>query len=458
MADSTFRVGGLASGMDTNSIIDQLVTLESQPITILQQQQSAVKTQVSALADLVSSLSSLQTATDDLGQNGVLSTATSTANTSFSAAPGSSATPGDYSVQVVSLARASKWRSAGFGSGAGMTSGTLRLTVQGVTYPPLTSDPLQVTDGESLADVAFAIQRSGAPVSATVLSDGTSSYLSITARDTGYPLGGTAASALSVDFQADGLGTAGQAPAFAEIQGAQNAHLVVDGLDMYRQANTISDAVPGTTLTLKTEGGPAEDLVLGTDVSGTAGRLQKFVDAYNALNKLVQRQLNPSKDTDRSTSLVGDAQVRSLQEKMHALVSSVVPGLATVRTLADVGVKTNRDGSLSLDQSVLTGAMDRDPAAVNALFSTKGSGISALVDTLVTQQTEPGDGALVTDQASLNDRVSQMDDQITQMQARIDAFRTNLVNQFAAMENTVSGLKSVGSYLTSWASAQSSSK
>jgi flagellar hook-associated protein 2 len=448
ISDSIFRAGGLASGLDTNSIIDQLVKLESAPLDRLRARQGGIKTQISALADIVAKLSDLGSAASDLGSNGVLAAKAVSTNDAFTALPGSAAVAGRYSIEVSQLARASKWRSAGFAPGAGHPGGSLALTVKGKTY-----DAIAVTAGASLEDVASAIRALGAPVSAVVLNTGTQSYLSVTAMDTGLPAGGGAA--LRVDFTPDVAPAPGDPPTWSETQTALNATVVVDGLPFSRSSNTISDVVPGTTLSLRKGGAPAEDLVVATDPDATQARLQRFVDAYNGVMKLVQRQLNPSKDTDRGASLAGDPAVRTLQSKLQRLLTTQIGG-STVRTLADVGVKTARDGSLSLDETTLQAALGRDPGSVNALFSTASTGVSALVKSLVDLQTRAGDGALTARQGGLGDTVKAMDDQADALQRRIDAFRDNLVKQFTAMEGTVSGLKSIGNFLAAQTTGKSS--
>ena len=436
-----FTAGGLATGMDTSSIVEQLVSLESRPLSLLRSRQSGMKTQVSALGDLISKLSALATAAKDLGDAGVLGTRSVSANDAFEAVPGSAATAGRYGVQVAELARAAKWRSGAFAAGATHAGGTLTLTVQGKTY-----DPITVADGASLGDVAAQLRALGAPVSAAVLSDGASSYLSITARDTGHPPAGAPADALTIAFAPAGA-PAGQLPAYAQIEGARNASFTVDGLLFTRQSNTVSDALPGVTLTLKKEGGPAEDLVVANDPAATKGRLQKFVDAYNAVMATVQRQLSPAEGSNRGASLQGDAAVRGLQRRMQALIVAAVPGLGTTSTLADLGVKTARDGSLSIDQATLDRAVARDPAAVNGLFSSASTGLSALASDLATSYTRAGDGVLVARQKGLDENIRSLDRQAEAMAARIETFRKNLLRQFAAMEEAVSGYKSIGDFL-----------
>jgi len=453
---ATFSAGGLASGIDTNSIVDQLVKLESRPIDLLRQRQTGIKTQVSTLAQIISKLSSLGTAAAELGSAGVLAVKVASSNDAFAATPGTGALAGRYSVRVDRLAQAAKWRSGAFGSAtAPVVGGTLQLTVAGTAY-----DPITVTDGMALSDVAFAIRQSGAPVSATVLTarDG-EAYLSVTARDTGYS-GADPSQALSLAFTA--TGSAGTDPAFAETQAATNAAFSIDGIDFVRSTNTVTDALPGVTLALKKGAtapapqGAAEDLVLQTDVEASQARLQTLVDAYNGVMGLVQAQLAVREDTDRSRTLAGDASVRALQAGLQRLVVTRVPGLPTVSTLADLGVRTARDGSLSIDATAFGAALARDPGALDALFSTATTGLSAVTSSFVQGQVGDGTGLLVTHRSGLDATVRALDDQAEAMQRRVDAFRERLVRQFAAMESAVSAYKSIGAFLTSQASQSSS--
>lgn len=445
-----FQAGGLSSGMDTGSIIDQLVKLESTPIAALEKRQTAMKTQISSLASIVSKLSALTTAAQDLADGGVAASKVTSTNTAFSATPGTSADSGSYSVEVQALARAAKWRSAAFTSGEGLSGGTLDLTVQGKAYAGIT-----IADGASLADVAYAVKLSGAPVSAVVLDDGTDQYLSFTNRDTGYPLAGTAADTLAISFSA-AAGATGRPLTYSDAtsqpqaQAATNAQVAIDGLLFTRTSNLVTDALPGTTLSLtKAAPGAAEELTLSSDTDATATRLQSFVDAYNGVMALVQAQLNVNKDTDRATSLVGNPAVRALQGRLHALTSAQIPGLGSVRSLADVGIKSAKDGSLSVDATALARALATDSGAINSLFSTAGTGLASVVDKMVQANVRAGDGALVISQDGLNRNIDDMSLQADRLQLRVDSFRQNLVNQFTAMESTVGSLKNVSSFLTS---------
>ena len=444
-----FQAGGLASGLDTNSIVDSLVAIATQPLTAMQQNQADLKTQVSTLGDLISKLNALQTATDSLGTNGALGVKTVSANSSFTATPGSGAVAGSYSVQVMALAQAAKARSQGFASGDLVQGGTLSLTVQGNPYT------IAIGDGSQLADVASAINQSGAPISAVVLNDGTNSYLSLTDTSTGYPITGAAADALG--FTESYTGTTGKPLALATIQAAKNASLQVDGLTFTRQSNLVSDVLPGTTLSLQSQGSAPETLVLQNDTSTTQTNLQNFVTAYNAIVTALGQQLQPAAGTSRSASLADDASVSWLQSQLQRITTAVVPGISNVHTLAEIGLKTAEDGTLSIDQPTLAAAIGKNASAVNALFSTASTGISAVVDGMVASYTQSGTGILVADQSAINQRVSDIGLQETALQNQIDAYRQTLLQQFSAMESTVSSLKTAGNYITALFSSSTSS-
>jgi flagellar hook-associated protein 2 len=444
-----FTAGGLASNLDTNTIIDGLVALEQQPLTLLQKQQAAYSTQISTLGSIASRLSALETAAKALGSGGALAVNVTSSNTSFTATAGTGAQAGSYDVTATGLAAAAKARSTGFASGATVKGGSLDLAIDGKHY--VTGS---WADGAGLADVAAAIQASGAPVSATILNDGTNSYLSVTKLDTGYAIGTDPKQSLVMTENS--TGSQGQALGFKSIQDPANATFTIDGLDFTRTSNTVSDALPGVTLSLESIG-DKETLTLANDVSGTKAKLQTYVDAYNAVMQIVQGELSPAANTDRTQTLAGDATVRGLQQMLQGLNIQQVSGLGTVRTLADLGVKTNQDGTLTIDDAVLSNAVASSPNSVNALFSTASTGLSAVVSAAVDQYVLPASGLLTLDQSGLQDRVKQMTDQESTLQTQLDAYRTSLQNQFTAMESVVSQWKTVGSYLSAQ-SQNSSSK
>jgi flagellar hook-associated protein 2 len=222
----------------------------------------------------------------------------------------------------------------------------------------------------------------------------------------------------------------------------------VNGLAIERSTNSIADIIPGVTLNLKSlTTTDNESLVIGNDASATAANLNKFVSAYNDTLKIIQGQLQVSEGTDRTKTLAGDSTLRGLQRSLQTLAIGIV-GTGSVRTLADLGIKTARDGSLSLDQPTLEKAMSRDAAAANELFANAASGLGTLTDNMAKRYTSSTDGLLNTRKNGINDSIKRMDSEIEKMEMRVESRRNALIAQFTAMEKIVSSLKSTGNFMS----------
>jgi flagellar hook-associated protein 2 len=437
-----FTAGGLASGLDTASIIDGLVGIRQVSITSLKNKQAGFQSNISVYGDLASKLNALQGIVDDLGKNGLQATNVTSTAAAFSASTTNAAQAGHYSVEVTALAQAAKARSQSFTSAqAPVTGGNLALTISGGTYN------VAITDGMELADVAKAINTSGAPVSANVLSTGSGFYLSIANRNTGYIPGQLPASALSIAETS--TGTLGQKLSASLFQQASNAAFTVDGLPFSRQSSVVTDAIPGVTLSLNhlsTAG--EESLDVTSDTAGSQARLQTFVTAYNVIQSELSTELAAPKDGASAGDMSGDSALTALQGRLQSLTSAVVPGLSGVRSLADLGVKTARDGTLSLDAAVFTRGFNASPASASALFGQSSTGIASVMDGLVKMMTDSVKGTLTIRQNGLRTTIKSLSDQQTQLQNGVDAYRAQLQAQFTAMENIVSSLKNQSQFLT----------
>ena len=433
MADATFRAGGLASGLDSNTIIEKLMDLEAQPVKLVQTRQAAVKTQISSLADIRSKLSDLATAGRNLASGGAVATTVNSTATGYDAVTGTGAIAGRHTIKVTGLATAASALSTPFAAAtATVNTGRFDFTVQGKDYG------FDVTAGSTLADVAFQIRQTGAPISATIINDGSQAFLSLMDNETGNPATGAA---LAVTDTSNILGLT--------LKPATAAGLTVDGLPIVRQTNSVTDVIPGVTINLKALTTTDETLVIGNNTTGTQTNITKFVDAYNSVLKLVQSQLTSIPGSDRASSLAGDSSLRGLQGALQGLMTTrVTGGSATIRSLADIGLKTDREGTLTVDTAALTKALGRDAQAVNDLFSKATTGLGAVTQKTVDLYGNFTDGLLSTRTKGLQRTVKAMDDQIAAMNMRLDVRKTTLINQFTAMEKVVSGVKSTGNFLT----------
>ncbi|MCP4503811.1 MAG: flagellar filament capping protein FliD [Deltaproteobacteria bacterium] len=440
MGEGTFRAGGLASGLDTNLIVDQLTDLQRQPIRSLERKQEAFRIQLSGIASLKSGLESLKKAASSMSDEGVLGV-TASSNSGFTATASPYSFAGSYSVRVDALAQTAKERTTAFASAAGeVTEGTLSLNIHGTDYD------FSMAAGGTLADVVFAINQSSAPVSATILNDGTNSYLSITNTETGHEIGQPASSALTITENY--TGGSGQTLGFASVQAASNALFNVDGVDFERTTNTISDVVPGTDIVLKNVTTVAEDLLQTIDLDKTEENLKTFVNAYNAMMSLIQGDLDVKDDADRAKSLAGDSSVKILQRSLQRMLTTEVTDAGTsVRTLSDIGITTERDGSLLFSRDKMEKAITRDAAALGTIFS-GSNGISTQMVSLVDIQTDAEDGILTTRSEGLQESIDRIDLEVDQMEIRVENFRNALIAKFVAMENIVSGTQVSANFLS----------
>lgn len=440
-----FQASGLASGLGTASIVDSLIQAESGPLNQLRQRQADYNVQISTAATLITQLKALQTAGAALASNGVVSIKPTETYSDFTVS-GSAKLESTYTISVQQVAKQAKLRSSGFTSAQDASvvpDGDLQFAIDGVKTAKID------TTGKTLADIAEAINQNISGLSASVISSSTGYYLNVARADTGYDKASGADAALTIESD-PGLG-------LALKQSAQNAKVTIDGLQVERTSNTISDVLAGVTLNVTGQSNVEHDVTFAADSSGTEAALNTFVTAYNTLAETVRGQLVTDPTQSYGDTLLGHSAMRTIQSGMQRMLSQIVVPSGPVRILADLGVELQQDGSLSLNTLALDNAISKNAGAVNAIFSTATTGISATVKTLVDSQTKPLTGALTTQQKSLKSQIADMDDRATQMQSNLDAERERLVAQFTAMEQLVSGFTNAGSYLTQIANLKISS-
>jgi flagellar hook-associated protein 2 len=448
-----FQAGGLASGLDTNSIVNSIITADSAPMLQLQKQQAAFSVQISTVATLTSQLQAFRTATDTLAASGLAPIKADSTYDDFTVA-GSAPAEGNYTVQVEHMALAAKMRSKSFTSAqdpaaVGLT-GTLQFSIDGVTSPTTAID----LTGKGLADIADAINKQVPQVSASVISTGSGYRLSVIRNSTGYAT--TAEGALQIVGADPGLD-------LQPIQLAQNALVKVDNLEIQSQSNTINNAIAGVTLILRGQSNAATAVSFARDTSSSAASIQSFITAYNDVVKTLNSQLRPDPSQADTNNPLAGATLLGFQRSMQGLLSAKVNSSGTVTTLSDLNVSMQDDGTLVLDkvayQKTFAAALASDPQAANQIFTTAKTGIGALVDAMVKRQVESTtvdlpdgsslfvEGALVGETKLLQDGITSLDSTVATWQTRLDSERARLSAQFTAMETTIASLNMASNYL-----------
>lgn len=430
------------NSIDFGTVLNALMKQASVPLNQLQARQAALKTQQTNFDTLASKLSAIGSAAQSLAAPGSLqsATATTTDANAVSASASGSALPGHYDVVVRELARAQVTASASTAPDADTTAvataGALEIAGIQVTV----SQPV------TLRQLAEAINASNAPVSASVVASGPAQYrLVLTASASGSANAFTVTNSLSggsgVTFtDTDDDGVSGDTAADNAVQAA-NADVTVNNITISSASNTLTEAVPGVTLTLLRRDPNA---TVGVDVSSnstaTQTALSSFVTAYNGFASFYGTQATAARAGDES-SIGRNPMVRGLQTDIrNGLLQAQTTG-GRYTNLSQIGLEFTRTGQLQLNEATFNTAMSTDPDAVRALLAGNG-GTSAFerVATTLDGYTRTS-GLLNGVKQQLTASISRLGTQIDAMTQRLIQQRATLQREFVEAEAAMTRLK-----------------
>ena len=460
----SISVGGLISGLDTNSIIDQLLALQQKPIVKLQQQEANYQVELSAYGSMQAVLDSLKSAMGGLDSVSDLTNFSATSGNTelFSVSADENATAGSYNVTVQNLAKVHKLTSGAFTEGELVGEGTIHLKLgNGGTVD------IEVSATDTIDDVAQAINDAEAGVQASVIFDGTSYFLTLTGEDTGaankislivddVDEGDKDNSGLSRLFYEDGDGS----NQLLNTQTAEDSLITVDGVsNIQRDTNTIDDVIEGVTITLKDvhpalDPGPgfeSDTLTVSRNTSAVVSKVNSFVSAYNEALDLFETYQSYDQGTETAGILLGDTTTNSIRNSLENLITDIVPGVESFSRLADLGIALNTEGRLEVDSSTLNSVLDDHFDDVLQFFtqSTEGSeGFAVrIVDTLdaILDSTA---GTLAARTDGIQNSIDDIGDQVERIEMRNLAWETRTRAQFNALELLLAEYQATGNYLT----------
>lgn len=440
---SAITFSGLASGLDTGSIVDQLVGLAKAPINRLTTQKTTLGNKSKKLASLSTKLGELSKAAVALKtpKDAAPTKAVGSDDSVFTAAGTGGGSVGNFSVKVVSLAASDRYYAnpvASRGTGGLFGSGNLRVQVGSAA-----AIDVAVTATDSLDTVASKINASGAGVTASVINTGSGFRLQVSGSQTG------AASAVTLTETGTtfGFGATGNHPSVAT-----DATVEIDGFTITRPTNSIENAIPGVTLTLKKPSptGTTQSVDVARDSGSLIDKIKSFVTGYNAVSTFISAESSASVtgDAKGADSLNGDSSVRTIQSKLRTLATSSVAGTSgRYTTLGSLGISVQRTGQITLDETKLAAAMAADPDAVTKVL-TGTNGVMAKFETTLEAWTNPTTGLIDARTDAISAQQRQIDDQIDRLTRRLDAYESQLRAQFTALESTMSNLQGQSSQLS----------
>ncbi len=433
---------GVGSGLDIETIVTQLMSLERQPLFNLQQKEYETEAQISDFGSLKSAVSSFKDAMDELGSVDkfrVYASASSDEDVATVTAD-SSAANGTYDIDIQRLAQHHKQGSSALAGGTtfGGTSGdSLSFTVDGES---MSIDLSTAMDMQALRD-AINDASDNPGVNATIINAGDGNqHLVLSASDSGYDKRVELSYAGSVNAGTFGFSTMNKNESGAVMSDLTKlgAAFTIDGIAATAADNEVSEVVDGLTLELKAVG--TSTLSVNRDTEAIEASAQAFVDAYNGVVKKV--------DSLASGNIGNDGALRSVVSQLRSVLNEEASGLSgSFSTLSELGIKTNaKSGELELDSSEFQDALDADFSAVSSLFADATSGYATRFLS-VAENLLDTDGILESRIDSLEDRVSGYQGRQSAIEANLEFKEKALRSRYAALDVLIGNLNSTSSFL-----------
>lgn len=487
MSDVTF--GGLATGLSTDEIVTKLMASNRLPIDKMTAAKELEATKLKAYSQLNTRLQALQEAADAMNITSEVRTtkAELSSETNFKATASNTST-GSYNIGVAQLAQVQKNVSTvGYDSSSTTTFKTGSLTLSdgdGTALATLTID----STNNTLAGIRSAInaQSKTTGVTATIIGNADSTYhLVLTGKDasTSFSLTDNLTSGTGAS-----LGT-------TKTQSAQQAVVIIDGIAVTSNSNTVTDAISGVTLNLSavntSSGGSStstDDItkpwtwatpptyasttmnIVG-DASALKEKITTFVSSYNSIMEWINEGYTTKTSTDTTSStdtttstdtedslsdyLRGDSTVSGIKRNLQSMLTGSIKTTGSLHALTDLGISTNKDGTLTLSSSKLDTALAGDVNGLVSLLSGEDSvdGVMKKFNTYLARQTGTASGMYATKKNLYTKKAARLDDEIATKETLMTKIEATMRARFTAMELLVSNLNSQSTFLTQWTTA-----
>lgn len=433
---------GAGSGLDLESLVTKLMTVEQAPLTALKKQETSFNTKISALGSLKSKLSALQTAASALkpsvGQSALNKFAkyTSTvADTTLATATASTgAIAGTYSLDITKLAVSDRFVSGTFASSTTTAVGAANDTLTFSFATPDSNGNSRAktitldSSNNSLTGLRNAINGANMGITATIVSGTAGAQLVLTGEeglDNRVTLGGNLASMFTHPITAD------------------SATLSINGIAATSNSNAASKVLDGVTINMTKLG--STTLTVAAEYSTTlTSSLNDFIKAYNDANSTMTTMGAYNATTKAAGALQGNAVLRDAQAETRSLLfNTTAGGSSSYQRLSDIGVAIGADGSLSLDATKLSKALAADPSQVATIVAKVGDAFKTSIEKTVGLS---GKIQIATDSA--NAMLKELTKREDTLNLRLTDIEARYRKRFTALDTLISKLNSTSSYLT----------
>ncbi len=446
----SITAAGIGSGLDIDSLVQQLLAAEGQPAANrLNLREAKLQGRLSAFGQFRSALEQLRTSLAILKDPSkfLLRTATSGDEKVLTATATADAAPGVHDIEVVRLATSHKLASSPVATAATVVgTGTLTINVGGASFS------VDVDGGAStLADVRNLINGAAdnTGVTATLVTANDGVRLVLTATATG------AANAITVTQSGGDGGLAALAydpgngiANLVELQAAGDSQVIVDGFVHDSAGNQVSDAVTGLSLRLVSAApSTPTTLTVGDDATASAKLVNDFVTAYNAVITTTKNLTAYNATTKSAAVLLGDPTLRGFIASLRNEAVGASASGGQFKALFEIGVTTNVDGTLKVDSAKLNEALAGGYSAVSTFFSAEDTGFAQRLDALLDGYLDD-EGILDARTDSIRSGIEDLTTAREALDRRLEQVETRLRNQFTALDTLVAQMKNTGDFLT----------
>lgn len=461
---------GAGSGMDLNGIVQKLMSVEQQPLFLLASKEASAQAKISALGSLKSAIeaisgsaSSLAPSTGKTAAEFFTSTKAAVAGSEYASATATlSAAKGSYSLEVVTLAQAHRLAtldgrftaSTDTVLDGGFTTGSMKIEIgannAGTFVAKSGTTPITINidaSNNTLAGLRDAINGAKAGVTAAIITGDTGPKLVLTSNEvgTGNLIKLSDVSGMS-GFDYDPIAAVGDYSESAAQGGqtAQSAVAKINGITVTSATNTLTDAISGVTLTLLKQTTSPTTINITKD-NTLATSLGAFVKIFNDSVKTMRELGKFTEGSTNNGPLLGNAALRNVQNRLRSLITSTPTGIASsaaVKTLSDIGIGFEKDGSLKLDSVKLGKAIETNQDAVVNLVAAFGVQTKAAT---ADSKGLPGIVSAATD--GLNSTIKGYNRQRELLSQRLTGIEERYRKQFSIMDSLVANLNKTASYL-----------
>ncbi len=386
-------ISGQQAGFDVPAAVDGILGIKKFEISQLQKKQGAATARQAALLTISDAVTGLRNTAIGMAEKSSFfgytaslssSSSTVTASSLLDVSGTSGLAAGQHNIVVNQVAQAERLSSSAAvkdAAGAAVSSAAAALNISGSFQ--LAGVTVTVNAGDSLNAVAATLNQlntgaSATGVSASVMKVGASDFRLVLASDstgaTGFSLTGATLDAAGT-LSGLQLGATGQTNAYQSLQTAQDAQISIDGLNLTRSNNIITDALSGVTMSLK-QADPAVTvkISIGVDKQALRANVQSFVDAYNGLQKLISDQFKFDASTGKSGILAAESLLTTIQTSLSSHLLQTVPGITADRnSLVMIGVEPDQTGQLLINPARFDAFLANNPDAIRDVFVAQAS-------------------------------------------------------------------------------------